>query len=142
MRTKEQILDDLENMNAQVLNGGFYQLWYNVLESEEDLQTLKNIIEAAAIGFERDLPHYDAFFLVLRQYTDYIKEYRNLPKTHDEDLLESRENAFAGKLDFLDDVYYKFDHVVPLYFEEISTILAEQDENPPETEYQQYIFKL
>jgi hypothetical protein len=126
MRTTETILDDLEVMDSQVKNGGFYQWWYNVLEHEKDLTTLKTVMEAISIGFEEEYSHYDTLFIIMGKYADAIKNYRNLRRTYDEEELEAREEVFIEQIEKLDDLYYSIDEEVTPHFEKIAKILIKQ----------------
>jgi hypothetical protein len=119
---KDTALDFLEIMNSQVLNGGFYQYYYNVVEHEpHHLVEVRNL---ARLGSNAKMQLYPELVQILREYAFHIEEYEKLPHTDRDDLLEEREDSFVEKLDPLDDRYYNIADMIQNDFENLATVAS------------------
>jgi len=143
MKTKNEILDALEDMDAQILNGGFYFYYINVIEGDND--TLMLVHNAALVGFNKNFEGYHVLFLLLEAFLQATAKYNSLPKTFDQDELEKREECFIEKIEPLDDDYYKIGDVIRSKFEKVAQLLSElqqNEENSPCIEDDPNIFDL
>lgn len=125
-KKKDEILDDLENMNAQILNGGFY--FYYINRIEYDQSEAQTALLACLVGTMHQFPGYKEVGQLLASFLKRVDRYKKLPKTFDQDELEHREEILVQDLEPMDDEYYKWDEVISPRFEEVAELM-EAEEN-------------